>query len=427
MNKGFIKNEELLKETHQVDDLLDFSENISKFEKRLESLNRPSIVGLVGPFGSGKSTMLFQMEQKTKDKMKWINFDAWKYPDRKDLWEGFVLDFSKEISPSEFTSVDKKIKGAQNDDKKTLIKTLSRIPGFAVLEGVNHFFETSPARRVDEIQEIFKEQIQKADTDLCVVLEDIDRSGDAGVLFLETLKQFVAGLSRDKKFTVIVPISDASYYKNLESYLKSIDYFEFFVPENIKLGKFVEEIFDPELFTGELRNGGNRLVWSGPHRKAQIVSFLEGLYKEYPKMSMRLLKLILRKANIVYINQQNDGHEPDFRATICVEASKYFSVSNDSERMLFDEFKAKRSIDAGNLFSSFLVCMLANSGALYKTERNRHGEEVVTRENSHLSFKFIDRQNSDSMRYPSYPWQYHDMWSDTEKDAFAITSFYLNY
>src|SRR5690606_1032944 len=126
------------------------------------------------------------------------------------------------------------------------------------------------ARRVDEIQEIFKEQIQKADTDLYVVLEDIDRSGDAGVFFLETLKQFVASLTTNKKFIVIVPISDASYYKNLESYLKSIDYFDFFVPENIKLGKFVEEIFDPELFTGELRNGGNRLVWSGPHRKAQV-------------------------------------------------------------------------------------------------------------------------------------------------------------
>lgn len=427
MNNGFIKNEELLKETHKVDDLLDFSENINKFENRIKSLNKPSIVGLVGPFGSGKSTMLFQMEQKTKDTIKWINFDAWKYPDRKDLWEGFILDFSKEISPEEFDSVDKKIKGVQNDDKKTLIKTLSRIPGFAVLEGVNHFFETSPARRVDEIQDIFREQIKKANTDIYVVLEDIDRSGDAGVFFLETLKQFVSSLSIDKRFIVIVPISDASYYKNLESYLKSVDYFDFFVPENIKLDKFVEEIFDTPLFEGELRNGRNQLVWSGTHRKLQTVSFLEGLFKEYTNMSMRLLKLILRKSNIIYINQQGDGLEPDFRVTICIEASKYFPMSNDSEQMVFDEFKIKRFVDSGNIFSSFLVCMLWNRESLYKTERDRNGKESEVRENSRLNFNFIDRKDNNIQSYPSHPWQYQDMWSDAEKDSFGITSFYLKY
>lgn len=79
------------------------------------------------------------------------------------------------------------------------------------MDGLNHFFETSPARRVDEIQGILTDQIKKSNKDLLVVVEDIDRSGDSGVFFLETLKQFISNLKTNNKIVVIVPMSDVSY------------------------------------------------------------------------------------------------------------------------------------------------------------------------------------------------------------------------
>ena len=89
---GFIKNEDLLREDSHIDDLLNFTDPINSFSNRLSEISKPSIIALVGRFGSGKSTMLHQIaKEKDESKEIWIEFDAWKYPDRKDLWEGFIL------------------------------------------------------------------------------------------------------------------------------------------------------------------------------------------------------------------------------------------------------------------------------------------------------------------------------------------------
>ncbi|MCX6765768.1 MAG: P-loop NTPase fold protein [Candidatus Moranbacteria bacterium] len=424
-NQGFVKNHELLKEHSKVNDLLGFSDIVASFAKKIDSLPTSSIIALVGPFGSGKSTMINRVMNERGSGEKWIEFDAWKYPDRKDLWEGFILDFSKEISPKDFAETEKKIQGTQNEDKKTLIKTISRIPGFAVLEGINHFFETSPARRVDEIQKILKEQVEKADSNLFIIVEDIDRSGDAGVFFLETLKQFLHSYSFKKKFVVIVPIANENYYKNLESYLKCIDYFDFFQPEKVKLDKFVDEIFRNNLFTGSFnRQDNNKLVWTGANRKSQIISFLEGLFVERVETNMRLLKLIIRKADLIYKNQVDDGLEPDFRVTLCIEAAKYFKIDNKSDRKYFNDFKERGVITRGNIFCSFLFAMLCNALSIYERQFTSGGEEKDFLMQSPRDFKFIERKDNNIQVYPSHPWEF-GMFDDDK--GFGITKFYIDY
>lgn len=428
MGKGFIKNEETLKESHKVDDLLDFSQEKELFKRRINTINKPSIVALVGPFGTGKSTMLYQIQKEVRDTEKWINFDAWKYPDRQNLWEGFVLDFAKEISPEDFDRADKAVKGKQNNGKQTLIKTLSRIPGFAVLEGLNHFFETSPARRVDEVQKILEAQIKKVDKDLYIVVEDIDRSGDSGIFFLETLKQFVSTLEISKKLTIIVPISNSSYHEKIESYLKSIDYFDFFQPVNIRLEKFIAQVFEEDLFTGQFnRKGNSKLVWTGVARRTQTISFLEWLFKQDSKMSMRLLKLILRKANLVYINQVDDGHEPDFRITLCIEASKYSSVSEDNSIKYFDDFKTKGAVTRGNIFSSFLIAIFWNKNSISNSERTGRDEDKRVLLESPSDFNLVERVGGNIESHPSYPWEYSDPWKDQGRNQLALASFYFKY
>jgi hypothetical protein len=428
MEKGFIKNEDLLKESCKVDDLLDFSLEIAKFKKRIAVIEKPSVIALVGPFGIGKSTMLYQIEKEMNKKVKWVNFDAWKYPDRKNLWEGFVLDFTKEISQKDFEITDKIIKGEQNEDKKTLINILSKIPGFAALEGLNHFLNTSPARRDDEIQKILKDQIKKLKSDLFIVVEDIDRSGDFGIFFLETLKQFISGLEVDKKLIVIVPISDSSYYQKLDSYLKSVDYFDFFQPSQIKLDKFITEIFQDDLFSGQYNKPSNgKIIWTGNNRKNQIISFFECLFREKAETTIRLVKLIIRKANLVYKNQIEDGQEPDFRITLCIEASKYFRIDNKSERKYFNDFKEKGIIANSNIFSSFLFAILQNKPSIYERRLTSRGEEKEMIVKSLYDFKFIERKNNDKLIYPSYPWIFDDPFSAEDGILGGITKFYLEY
>lgn len=424
MEKGFIKNIYSLREDSKTEDLLDFSIVQGNFKKKVDSIPGKNIFALIGPFGSGKSTMLNQLVVNSPDSEIWVEFDAWKYPDRKDLWEGFVLDVIKKIAPNNFTKTKNKIEGKQNNDKKTLITTLSKIPGAGALEGFNHFLETSPAKRIDDIQKILDDELLKIQKDIYIIIEDIDRSGDSGIFFLETLKQYLRTSEIDKKINIIVPISNLSYEKNIDSYLKCIDYFDFFELPNISLENFVSTVFNNELFNEDFyREQDRKLIWNGENRKKQTISFLESLFLEFPEiMSMRLLKLIIRKTNLIFIRQMEDGHEPDFRITLCVETSKYITLKDQNMKYI-DYFKKEKRITSGNIFSAFLCSMLFNKTEIYE---NRHRSTGVVKEFlQYGDFNFIERKDNNKLSYPSYPWEYNSF--EKQGNEFAIADFYKKY
>ena len=122
--QGFIENHELLKEDSRVKDCFDLTEIIKSFTSTLDRIDKSSIIGLVGKFGSGKSTMLHQIYKAKKTECIWVHFDAWKYPDRKDLWEGFVIDFASQVGEGEETL--NKIDGKNKKNiKLEIVKAIS--------------------------------------------------------------------------------------------------------------------------------------------------------------------------------------------------------------------------------------------------------------------------------------------------------------
>lgn len=423
MTDGFIQKNDELDEKSQVPDSLGIGRIFKGFTNKIFSIEKPSIVALVGPFGSGKSTMLHQIMVEQSGKEIWFEFDAWKYPDRKDLWEGFVLDLAKSTSPLEFSKAEKAIAGKQSDDIRTLVLTLSRIPGLASLEGLNHFLQTSPAKRVDDIQKILKDLIQKIEKDLFIILEDIDRSGDSGIFFLETLKQFLRTSDLSKKIIIIVPIANESYYKNIDSYAKCVDYFDFFEKFEIKLDAFVNKVFDDKLFSGKYIRPGDSTEWDGHILKSQTISFLEGILLEMPGMNMRKLKLIIRKANLVFKNQTSDDQDPDFRVTLCIEACKYFKVSESSDLSYFEDFKNRGAVIRGNIFSSFLYAILFSQQYIYSRSVSQGSKNTLVQ--SPKDFKIIERLNNDKGSYPSHLWQIDSMFND--KAEYGIAKFYFQY
>ena len=409
MKNSFIKDNKLLMETPKVRDLFDLEEQINSFSSLLDSIDKSGSFGFVGGFGTGKSTLIENVKQKRIEKKKnevWVEFDAWKFPDRKDLWEGFVLEFARQINKEVFEEAYKEIDGKSKDDMKALINVVSKganmfLPGAGIIKNFSNFFKTSPARRVFEIQEILEKIIKKQKKDIFIIIEDIDRSGDSGIFFLETLKQFFDNIDSGNKLVAIVPIANDKFETEKDSFLKCLNFIEYFNFSNIKLDNFVEEIFEKEFI-------------QDPNKKSQVVFFLETTFNEYNDMTPRLLKFILRKADFNFKRQVDNGLEPDFRVTIIFEFSKYLQKTKKGD-FYFDIFKKDNMVTRGNVFSKSLFMVY---------------RDIKKLPDSHLNFKLIKRESvsgrSSLEAFPSIPWLIEDHFSEG-KDCFGICDFYLKY
>ncbi len=370
MAEGFVKNPALLDENCKVGDLLDFSAQIANLRARMNAITRPSIIALTGPYGIGKSTMLHEMQKqdekgKAAKTVKWVLFDAWKYPNRKDLWEGFVLDFATQVGKEKEIKQEIDGESPTADKLKTIGKITEKFSG--VLAGIIQLFqevyERSPATRISDIQKILADLINAQTAKRIIfVLEDTDRSGEAGMLFLETLNQFLRRLETSKEIIAIAPVSDEHYKckTNRARYLKFVDYTAKFNLDGIKIYKFVQKLFNSKLLAIDANNA-----------EGQLISFLESLLARQG-ITMREIKSFLRECNAVYVSQQKLKLNPDFRATICFEASKYF----DALKFSCTEVKFKKHAfpcivpDDKNIALAFLVSMMQGNSqrSIYKNE-----------------------------------------------------------
>lgn len=418
MLNSFIKNPDLIAENSNVEDLFDFSKTITKFSNRLDSLEKSALIGLVGPFGSGKSTLLYQIQKIRQKKENWINFDAWKYPERRDLWEGFILEVAEHAD--NLKHILGKIEG-----KDTKSKSLDVAGGFlgAVIPGIGKLFDvfqSSPAKRVFQLQHILTQMINNMSKRVYIVVEDIDRSGDAGIFFLETLKQFLQNANLNRIVIVIVPISDKNFNTHEYSYYKCLDYNEKFHPKFHDFTKFVDTLFIPELFEGELRSPRGRVIWTGEMMKGQITSFCDALFRE-PSMSIRLMKTILRNANNVFGSQVAEGLEPDWRVNICFESAKYFNTDSQNKETLHSSFLRQNLVPNNTLQSSFLFSMYHNYGSVFDPNSSEPGSQKLV--SSPLDFRLVSRPNVPDgvTKCPSWPW----FTESYDKSFFNVCDFYL--
>lgn len=304
-----------------TDDL--FHTHISfDLESLLADTGHKAIIGIIGDYGSGKSVSIRHYKQQTRHG-EWVHFDAWKYPDRKDMWDGFVLDLAKQLLPKEFDRVLAALDGTQQKDLKQLIRTSSKaldhfVPGAGIVGDLAYFAAKSPATRIFQIQELLKSLIEKVGNDITIVLEDIDRSGNAGLYFIESLATFLKTTTIKEPIKVLIPIASSSFEANQDSYIKSLDYSFRFAPRRTNFNEFVTKTFSPEVWQGK----GNRLI--------QIEEWLAHLVNEC-NVNLRFLKFILRESNIRYKLLTKDGYNPDPFLTIIFTSARYIPDYNTPE------------------------------------------------------------------------------------------------
>lgn len=446
MSVSLIKNHKLIEETNRTDDLLGFDNELKKLENKLSRLSGACMMGFVGRYGIGKSVLLHQIERKIKD-AKWINFDAWKYHDKKDLWEGFVLDLAEQVSDKNQKSTLEKIEGRKSvsgEVGKDVMKIvtdvlLGPIANKFLSSFLDPLYTAYPATRVFEIQKILMDLIEThiQEKEIYIVVEDVDRSGKYGIYFLETLKQFLNQLRENskKKVVVIVPIADESYKNFNHSYLKSLDDVEFFRPKpNFK--NFLESVINPEINKPRKIAVGSLLpeLVDRPQQMKQITSFFEVLFQDY-SMTPRMLKNILRLANHSYIRQQEFGHNPDWRLTICIEATKHFyteyrnsvgSVTGEKDSF-FDKIARDNRIDPNEHrpFFAMIHCVSSSSWEADKIKNfstKTGAEEWYQNINLRGHATFVDKLSEEHFNKKDV----HTIIS-SKREYIEIPKFYLDY
>lgn len=348
MSDSFIKNQRILEEDYRVDDLLNLSEAIESFSIQVDSYDTQVILGFVGGFGKGKSTFLYNVKSKragSHPKEKWIDFDAWQFPERRDLWEGFILGFAKQLG--KFQEVKKVVDGETSSIWFKILKNIHEIPALSAIKFFTSFLKDSPIKRVFQLQELLKQIINKSDFQtFVVVIEDIDRSGDAGVYFLETLKHFLKQEpDLKKKIVTIVPIGSEKFEQNKNSYSKCLDYIEFFENYHIKLDVFIKEVMENDYL--------NQVD------KEIITLFLEYLINNQG-LTIRDIKMILRNADGHFKIFQEKGFTPCHLVSIILETSKFIKTP-DSTFSYFEDFKRKGVVYRGTLFSRALFAVFKDT------------------------------------------------------------------
>ncbi len=117
-----------------TDDALKFSDFRPALEQILQEAETPLTVGIFGPWGSGKTSLMRMLREKIEsqqlDSVRTVWFTAWKYDQHEALWRAFilrVLDALYPREPGDGPREARPIPAALSDKQQKLVELLDRL------------------------------------------------------------------------------------------------------------------------------------------------------------------------------------------------------------------------------------------------------------------------------------------------------------
>lgn len=407
---GFIKDLDSLEE-HNSRDLFGYTEQASALSDYLSSLPKnASILALIGAYGVGKSFLLNLVRQKLAKKKQghWFHFEAWRYTDRKDLWRAFITEFGEDVAKAvhkyKTARYPKKIlndlrglwQGTEHMVLGMIIGTIILSTTLLLIFREASFLETAtfatsfitlmivvvklytqdPLRKQEgyetSLREIFKALNKKEYQKLYVVLEDIDRSGEQGFLFMETLSLFLRRYCPDSNSNLsikfIVPMSNHVFQESRyhASLMKTINYCYTFNVHQLNVKKFVQQVFVTE-FANEKMQGYVEKVFN--------IMFAS---KRNHSPDLRIWKTILRGANAKYMYLKTEKKfKIDPLICIIVEMTKYYTIDG-KYGSIYEKTWFERIVSRGVIENAELVALLiySSQGVALDGQLNRHLQTI---------------------------------------------------
>ncbi len=378
---SIIKNQLYVSEDYRINEgLIEFESSTLKYD--LLGIEQSCVVAVVGDFGTGKSTALYRIQQEDKDEThRWLNFDAWRYPERKGLWDGLIIEIAKQLGQGK--QATRKIDGNKSMIGKwggILGETFSQFGGLlpkaevakieidpelaakgvGIAKKAQEVFGRSPAKRVYELERIFADiLVSIKENTIFLTVEDVDRSGSDGLNFLETLNFFIKNNEQikvsGKKIIVIAPIATKNYKQEKDSYYKCIDIALEFIPRVKSAKKFIEQVFADDALGGA----------SHPY-VGNLEAFIIGLFENASHgMNIRKLKAIIRQTDIKYESMKRAFSNVDWRAVLAFEAMRNI-VPGDSGQSLFEQnVKGHSQLSQKDIFTGLLMTIHFSNQKIY--------------------------------------------------------------
>ncbi len=320
---------------------------------QISSISWSFLFWLIWPYGSGKSTMLNTFSKLLDKDHFFFTFDARKYPDRKELWDWFILDFAANLLSEDLSNILNNIdwiKSNQNKRKELWISAskilitsglaafdlyllrqwISNTSMFSskeigeLFDIIRNTFQKNPKsiKRLNEYDILLKELLQSSkfrNKEIYIVLEDIDRAWIEGIVFLETLCHLINSFNNNynTKLVFICPIDTNSLETNFQKYLKVFEYYDFFSP-SIDIKKFVNSLFTQEMSQWFLSIIKQMINGLPAYTMREIKFIIRNIYQEYiinpskdkiDRYLHLLLHMIFLKKNHNYFDTNDQEHK----------------------------------------------------------------------------------------------------------------------
>ena len=323
---------------------------------------------------------------------KRLNFDARKYPERKDLRENFILDIAQQLPENSEQIFLNKLKWKPDNYFSALIndwinKLTEAIPCF------REYVFNKEKRELSVIEELLKEILitihigenWKPNQTIYIVIEDIDRSWDAWVYFLQTLNYFLKKIKlwEGLKVIAIATIWNEECIKNIESYLKCIDFIHNSPIISYSYWEMLRYYLDENCCDSNL------------------IEFINYIWKKFNGFTPRILKHILR--DLIFVFEEFDIDESSnmllqkTKAIIWILVWKYI---NDSwtDNTFINTWKLYNDLK-DDTFKSFLLSTAKND-SFYELNNHTWKKELLNPNivwEYYVEYKFYDFRWDDSL------------------------------
>ncbi len=324
----------ILREQPSDVDYFDYKDETGRVKKRIEQAGdnrRNTVIAYLGDYGMGKSQVLNIVHKSLDDKhFTWLSFESWQYSSRQDLWQFFIELTSNKLIGNKVTRWFKKYwldlivfivfiasfyvtflyqVGSLNLDawqilyvKYTAGIVLTSIVGYLIAKYIH---PKTPLTRIEEFEKMLRKAIQKSKKTIVIVIEDVDRTGDDGVTFMESLSVFLKSntfrksviIIAPQKNTILNPLSpEKGGIRPIENGVKVYDESMYFSVDIT--ARAIETFFNNLSFTKEHQKHKLAMEW--------ITNELR--YYNSDQLSIRMLKYALR--SVEYFIEANPDYNP---------------------------------------------------------------------------------------------------------------------